>query len=78
MTRIRATQKRLSPTYVTIGPMLRRLWRSVVGLVRKPEPSPEELAERIEAEAELQRAKDKWLADEARQSRQVSGTGPGI
>jgi hypothetical protein len=58
--------------------VLERLWRKVVGLFREPDPSPEELAGRLEAEAELQRAKDKWLADEARQSRQSSGTGPGI
>jgi hypothetical protein len=66
------------------GPMrqnltvLTRLWRNLVGLLREPAPSPDELAERLEAEAALQRAKDKWLADEARQARQSSGTGPGI
>jgi hypothetical protein len=54
------------------------LWRNVVGLLREPDPSPAELAERLEADAELRRAKDKWLADEARQARQSSGTGPGI
>jgi hypothetical protein len=52
----------------------KRFWNSLVGFLRRPDPSPEEL----EAEAERQRAKDKWLADEARQSRQSAGTGPGI
>jgi hypothetical protein len=54
--------------------VIKRFWDTLVCLVRRPEPSPEEL----EAEAERQRAKDKWLADEARQSRQSAGTGPGI
>jgi hypothetical protein len=54
------------------------LWKKVVGLLREPDPSPAELAERLEADAELRRAKDKWLADEARQARQSCGTGPGI
>jgi hypothetical protein len=58
--------------------VLKSLWRSLVGLLREPHPSPDELAERLEVEAELQRAKDKWLADEARQARQSGGTGPGI
>jgi hypothetical protein len=58
--------------------VLKRLWRNLVGLLREPDPSPDELVERLEAEAELQRAKDKWLADEGRQARQSSGTGPGI
>jgi hypothetical protein len=58
--------------------VLTRLWKNLVGLLREPAPSPDELAERLEAEAELQRAKDKWLVDEARQARQSSGTGPGI
>jgi hypothetical protein len=58
--------------------VLRRLRRTLIGLLREPDPSPDELAERLEAEEEVQRAKDKWLADEARQARQSGGTGPGI
>jgi hypothetical protein len=54
------------------------LWRNLFGLLGKPDPLPAELGERLEADAELRRAKDKWLADEARQARQSSGTGPGI
>jgi hypothetical protein len=54
--------------------VIKRFWNGLVGLLRRPDPSPEELA----AEAERQRVKDKWLADEARQSRQSAGTGPGI
>jgi hypothetical protein len=54
--------------------VIKRVWDSMVGFLRRPDPSPEEL----EAEAERQRATDKWLADEARQARQSAGTGPGI
>ena len=54
--------------------MIKRLLRNLVGLLRKPDPTPEDLA----LEAERERAKDKWLADEARQARQSGGTGVGI
>jgi hypothetical protein len=53
--------------------VISRLWKALVGLVREPW-SPQ----RLELEAERQRAKDKWLEDEARQSRMSSGTGPGV
>jgi hypothetical protein len=58
--------------------MIRRIWRALVGLVRRPDPEPEELPGLLEAESARQRAKDKWLADEARQTRQSAGTGGGI
>jgi hypothetical protein len=58
--------------------VIKRLWNSLTGLLRRPDPSPEELPELLEVEAERQRARDKWLADEARQTRQSAGTGGGI
>jgi hypothetical protein len=54
--------------------VIRRLWNAVVGLVQRPEPTQDEL----ELEAERQRAKDKWLEDEGRQSRMSAGTGSGV
>jgi hypothetical protein len=58
--------------------VIKRIWSAVVGLVRAPVPRPEDLPGLLEAEADRQRAKDKWLADEARQTRQSAGTGGGI
>jgi hypothetical protein len=58
--------------------VIRRFLSSLVGLFRQPDPSPEEVAALHEAQAGRQRAEDEWLADEARQARQWSGTGPGI
>jgi hypothetical protein len=58
--------------------VIKRLWKSIVGVLRRPDPTLEELPGLLEAEAERQRAKDKWLADEARQTRQSAGTGSGI
>lgn len=58
--------------------MIKRLWKNLVSLVRQPDPKPEELAGLLESDADRQRAKDKWLADEARQTRQSAGTGGGI
>jgi hypothetical protein len=55
--------------------MIRRLWRSRIGLLRQPDPAPEDLAGLLEVEADRQRAKNKWLADSARQSRQFTGGG---
>jgi hypothetical protein len=55
--------------------MIRGLWHSLVNLLRKPEPG--DLAGQLEAEKVRQEAKEKWLADEARQTRLGSGTGPG-
>ena len=57
---------------------MKRIWNSLVRLLRKPDPSLEELPGVLEAEADRQRAKEKWLADEARQTRQSAGTGGGI
>jgi hypothetical protein len=58
--------------------VIRRIWSALVGLVRGPKPSPEDLPGLLEADDARQRAKDKWLADEARQTRQSAGTGGGI
>jgi hypothetical protein len=58
--------------------VIKQLWNSLVGLLRQPDPSPEDLAGLLEADADRQRARDKWLADEARQTRQSAGTGSGI
>jgi hypothetical protein len=58
--------------------VIRWFLSSIVGLLRQPDPSPEEVAALHEAQAGRQRAEDEWLADEARQARQWSGTGPGI
>jgi hypothetical protein len=58
--------------------VIKRLWKALVGLLRRPERSPEELAGLLEADANRQAATDKWLADEARNTRQSAGTGPGI
>jgi hypothetical protein len=58
--------------------VIRWFLSSIVGLFRQPDPSPEEVAALHEAQAGRQRAEDEWLADEARQARQWSGTGPGI
>jgi hypothetical protein len=58
--------------------MIKRIWSAVVGLLRKPDPTLEELPGVLEVEADRQRAKDQWLADEARQTRQSAGTGGGI
>jgi hypothetical protein len=58
--------------------MVKRISQALVGLVRSPDPKPEDLPGLLEAEEDRQRAKDKWLADEARQTRQSAGTGGGI
>jgi len=58
--------------------VIKRLWTSLIGFLRSPDPSPEELPGLLEAEADRQRAKERWLADEARQTRQSAGTGGGI
>jgi hypothetical protein len=58
--------------------MIRRIWDALRSLVRRPDPAPEDLPGLLEVEADRQRAKDKWLADEARQTRQSAGTGGGI
>jgi hypothetical protein len=58
--------------------VIRRLWNSVVGRVWRRTPSSEELSEQLELDAERQRGKDAWLADEARQTRRFTGTGPGV
>jgi hypothetical protein len=55
--------------------VIKRLWRNLVGLLREPDPSPEDLAGLLEVEADRQRAKNKWLADSARQARQFTGGG---
>ena len=57
---------------------MKRIWNSLVRLLRQPDPMLEELPGVLEADAGRQRAKDKWLADEARQTRQSAGTGGGI
>lgn len=58
--------------------MIKRIWSALVGLVREPEPKPEDLPGMLEADEARRAAKDKWLADEARQTRQSAGTGGGI
>jgi hypothetical protein len=58
--------------------MLRRIWNALVSLLREPVPDAEDLASQLEVQAERERAKEKWAADEARQSRHSAGTGPGI
>jgi hypothetical protein len=57
---------------------MKRIWNTLLGLFRRPDPAPEDLPGLLEADADRQRAKDKWLADEARQTRQSAGTGGGI
>jgi hypothetical protein len=51
--------------------MVRRIWAWLVSLVAKPVPV--DPVSELEAEADRQAARDKWLADEARQTR----AGPG-
>jgi hypothetical protein len=51
--------------------MLGRIWSWLRSLLT--EPVPEDLVGATEAEADRQAARDKWLADEARQTR----AGPG-
>jgi hypothetical protein len=54
--------------------MIRRIWKSLVALLSKP--VPEDIEAELQAEADRQAAKDKWLEDPARQTRQSAGTGP--
>jgi hypothetical protein len=58
--------------------VIKRIWSALVGLVRGPEPNPADLPGLLEADEARRLAKDKWLADEARQTRQSAGTGGGI
>jgi hypothetical protein len=58
--------------------VVKRLWSSLVALLRRPDPTPDELPGLLEADAAREAARDKWLADEARQTRQSAGTGGGI
>jgi hypothetical protein len=58
--------------------MVKRIFGALLGLVRRPDPKPEDMPGLLEADADRQRAKDKWLADETRQTRQSAGTGGGI
>jgi hypothetical protein len=57
---------------------MKRILSSLRRLLRRPDSTLEELPGVLEVEADRQRAKDKWLADEARQTRQSAGTGSGI
>jgi hypothetical protein len=52
--------------------MLKRIWQAIFGSRSLNE---EELAAQLEVEAERDHAKDTWLADEARQSRQSTNIG---
>lgn len=54
--------------------MVKRIWKSLVAVLSKP--VPDDLEAQLQAEADRQAAKDKWLADPARQTRQSAGTGP--
>jgi hypothetical protein len=52
--------------------MLKRIWQAIFG---SREQSPEELQAQLQADADRAEAKDAWLADEARQSRQSTNIG---
>jgi hypothetical protein len=54
--------------------MIKRIWEAVTGLVRST-PTDLDLAAQAEAEADRERSKDRWMADEARQSRQWTNIG---
>jgi hypothetical protein len=54
--------------------MIKRIWEAVTGLFRST-PTDLDLAAQAEAEADRERSKDRWMADEARQSRQWTNIG---
>jgi hypothetical protein len=53
--------------------MLKRIWTALVGLLRKPDPTLEELPGVLEVDAEKQATKEQWAADEGRQTRRLIG-----
>ena len=55
--------------------MAKRIWSRIFGIFRRADRSSEEFAALLQLEADRQEAKDRWLRDEARQSRYVAGGG---
>lgn len=53
--------------------MIKRIWTALVGLLRRPDPTLEELPGVLEADADREAIKEHWAADEGRQTRRIIG-----